>query len=64
MEHDGAEWTYEDLCAKWNGYCYDNEILRLVDVIPEVEANQTELTYPMFLNPYTYEVSAQRANHP
>ena len=50
MDHDGSGLRYEDLCAKWNYYCYDNEILRLSETIPSIEANETQLTYPMYLD--------------
>ncbi len=29
VEHEGVELNYEKLCAHWNSYCYDNDILRL-----------------------------------
>ena len=50
MDHDGSGLRYQDLCAKWNYYCYDNEILRLSETIPSIEANETQLTYPMYLD--------------
>ena len=61
VEHDGKYWNYETMCAKWDGYCYDNEILRLSDIIPSVEANDTDITYPMFFHPYTFEVSCSHS---
>ncbi len=50
-----ADLRYEDLCAKWMGYCYDNEILRLSELVPDVESGEVNLTYPLFFSPYTFE---------
>ncbi len=55
VPHEGASLGYETLCAKWQGYCYDNEILRLSELVPEVESGGVELTYPLFFSPYTFE---------
>lgn len=48
--------TYYDLCAQWNYNCYDNEILRLSDVIPSIEVGDYNLTYPITFHPETFEV--------
>ena len=47
---------YEDLCAKWAGYCYDNQILQLSGLIPEIEAGNISMTYPLFFDPNNFEV--------
>ena len=61
---EGAAWVatndglyrYEDLCARYNNYCYDNEILGLSDLIPSVEVKEVNLTYPVYFDPYTFQV--------
>ena len=46
---------YEELCAQWNQYCYDNEILRMADLMPGIESGEMTITYPLFFDPYTFE---------
>lgn len=46
---------YDDLCAIWNSKCYENNVLDLYDLMPEVEAGEYNLTYPIMLNPNTFE---------
>jgi len=55
VEHDGQRWGYEQLCARWKGYCYDNEILRLSEHIPDVESGAISLAYPVYMDPSTFE---------
>jgi len=31
VEHEGVEYKYEDLCAKWGGECYTNSLLSFAD---------------------------------
>ena len=63
MEHEGSNLSYyheipdQELCAKWNYNCYDNDILRLSDIIPKIEAREENLTYPIYFHLHTYEVS-------
>ena len=56
IEHEDSNLTYYDLCAKWNYNCYDNEILRLSDIIPSIEVGDYNLTYPITFHPETFEV--------
>ena len=53
--HEGKQLRYEQLCAHWNQYCYDNEILRMDRIIPEVESGDLKITYPFFFDPYSWE---------
>ena len=56
VDYKDAQYTYSDLCATRNGYCFDNRILDLASIIPDVEQGITNLTYPIFFDPYTFEV--------
>lgn len=31
VSHEGQEYQYEDICAKWNGQCYTNSLLSFAD---------------------------------
>lgn len=31
VSHEGREYQYEDICAKWNGQCYTNSLLSFAD---------------------------------
>ena len=50
--HEGNILDYVQLCAQWNQYCYDNEILRIANLMPEIETQEQKITYPVFFNPY------------
>jgi hypothetical protein len=58
VEHEGVELNYEKLCAHWNSYCYDNDVLRMAYIIPNIVAGELNITYPIFFNPYNFEVSS------
>lgn len=47
--------TYSDLCATYNGYCYENEILLLATIMPAIENRNISLTYPIFFDPNTFK---------
>ena len=53
--HEGNKLDYPTLCAQWNTYCYDNEILRMANLMPEIEAGEVKMTYPLFFDPLTFE---------
>ena len=55
VPHEGNTLKYAQLCAQWNSYCYDNEILRMASLIPDVESGEIKITYPIFFDPYTFE---------
>ena len=57
VEYQGERLSYEDLCARWADYCYDNEVLRLSSIIPMVQTGEVNLTYPVYFDPYNFEVS-------
>ena len=55
VHYDGLDFRFEDLCARWDGYCQANDILNLADVMAEVEAGAFNLTYPLTFDPYTFQ---------
>ncbi|CAB4067981.1 unnamed protein product [Lepeophtheirus salmonis] len=58
LEYEHSTYTYTDLCAHWNSYCYDNEILRLSSIMGSVETGAINLTYPIYFDPNTFETYA------
>ncbi|XP_068239461.1 patched domain-containing protein 3-like isoform X2 [Palaemon carinicauda] len=46
---------YKDLCAIWDGQCYENDILDLHDLMPDIEIGNFSLNYPLMINPQTFE---------
>ena len=53
--HEGSQLKYAQLCAEWNQYCYDNEILRMADLMPDIEAGDIKIQWPIFFDPYSFE---------
>ena len=56
VSYEDKTYSYGTLCARWNGYCYDNEVLRLASIMPQIESGQIQVTYPLFFDPSTFEV--------
>lgn len=56
VEYDDRFVRYEDLCGIWDGKCYENNILDLNDLMPDIEKGEYNLTYPLMLNPNTFEM--------
>ncbi|KAK7083690.1 Hedgehog receptor activity protein [Halocaridina rubra] len=46
---------YNDLCAIWDSQCYENDILDLQELIPQVQNGTYNLTYPLMINPNTFD---------
>lgn len=46
---------YDDLCAIWDSKCYENNVLALQELMPQVENGTFNITYPLMLNPSTFE---------
>jgi len=55
IEHEGISYQYEDICAKWNGYCKYNEILGIAQMMPEVESGSFNLSTPLTFDPVTFQ---------
>ena len=55
FDQSAAVLSYSQLCAiALTGGCFANEILELGPYIPEVEARELNLTYPIWLSPDTF----------
>jgi hypothetical protein len=55
VKYEGLNFQYQDMCAKWGGYCKSNDILNLVDMMPELETGNMSLTYPITFDPVTFQ---------
>ena len=56
VEYRGNNYDFEKLCAIWNHKCWDNSILGINELLPEIESGEEELNYPVMLNPNNFEV--------
>ncbi|CAK9817866.1 Patched domain-containing protein 3 [Anthophora plagiata] len=54
--YEGEEFTYSQICAKWLDDCFTNDILNLHHVIDDVEQRKLNLTFPVTLNPITWDI--------
>ncbi|XP_071874799.1 patched domain-containing protein isoform X3 [Bombus fervidus] len=54
--YEGEEFTYSQICAKWLDTCFNNDILDLHHVIEDVEKRELNLTFPVTLNPVTWDI--------
>ncbi|XP_076034549.1 patched domain-containing protein 3-like [Oratosquilla oratoria] len=53
---DEQTYRYDDLCAITRGSCYENNVLDIHELIPEVLNGTFKLTYPTMFNPNTFEL--------
>ncbi|KAF0290223.1 Patched domain-containing protein 3 [Amphibalanus amphitrite] len=44
------DWTFEDLCARWEGKCLRNPIVKLAPYVPDVVSGKLNLTYPIWFS--------------
>lgn len=51
-------YTYEQMCARWMDDCFENDILNLDAVMDQVEGGDLNLTFPMMINPVTWDAHA------
>lgn len=47
--------SYRDICAKWEGECFENDILNLDKIMDEVVTGELNLTFPIMINPVTWD---------
>ena len=56
IEDHGYGYRYEDLCALViTGGCWENEILGLAKFMPEIEAGEMRMTYPIWFDTETFQ---------
>lgn len=48
-------YKYEDICARWIDECFENDILNLDVVMDQIESKQLNLTFPVMINPITWD---------
>ena len=49
-KEDGKDYSYYDLCAIKDGYCFDNSVLEIGKLMLDIESGNTTLTYPAYLD--------------
>ncbi|KZC09210.1 Patched domain-containing protein 3 [Dufourea novaeangliae] len=54
--YEGGVFTYDQICAKWLDECFSNDILNLHHIIKDVEKKELNLTFPVMLNPVSWEI--------
>ena len=55
FEHKGSIVTYDDVCAQWNGVCWQNEILGLGRYMQDIASGELPVTYPIWFDPETFQ---------
>ena len=53
---ENRNYTYEKLCAIWNDKCWENNILKLSELLPDIQKGEFELNFPVMLNPNDFEI--------
>lgn len=53
---DHEIYNYENLCAIWNDKCFENKILGLHELLPEIVNGSLLVDYPVMLNPNNFDV--------
>lgn len=57
-QYDGEKYTYRDICARWEGDCFQNDILNLDYIMDEILSKEINLTFPVMFNPATWDAHA------
>lgn len=55
---DGDEYSYTDICARWDDECFSNDILNLDYIMDEILSGEVNLTFPIMFNPVTWDAHA------
>lgn len=55
IKFDDDPYTYEDLCARSEGKCFENDILDFVPRIEDIESHKFWLKYPLWVNTDIYK---------
>lgn len=53
VDHDGETFSYREICARWEGECFTNDILNLDYILPEVNIRLVDC----FVNPINVKLS-------
>lgn len=51
-----VSFRFADICAKWEDQCFENDILNLDAIMPEVVKGELNLTFPIMINPVTWDM--------
>lgn len=51
----GLEMSYADICATWQGQCWQNDILKPAPYAAQIETGEMKLTYPIWFDPQTFQ---------
>lgn len=50
IDYMGRTWTYEDVCARWDGKCYETAMTKLSRIIEEIrQPGGEDMTWPMHI---------------
>lgn len=49
VEYDGEVFSYKEICARWEGECFTNDILNLDYILPEVIATNHAIKIQRFI---------------
>ena len=55
VEFFGETKHYVDLCARWQQDCFQNTVLKLAELIPDIETGKVNLSWPFYFHPETFE---------
>ncbi|KAL7634063.1 UNVERIFIED_CONTAM: hypothetical protein RMT77_015391 [Armadillidium vulgare] len=51
INYKGRDYSYKDICAKWNNQCISNKVLDLYEYIESIENGSFKINYPTMLSP-------------
>lgn len=51
VTYKGRTFFYRDICAKWESNCYENRVMNLQPLIPDIEKGNFYVNYPIMLFP-------------
>jgi hypothetical protein len=62
FEYMDRVYTYEDVCARWRGKCYETATTKMLKIIDEVERNSSSassntepIDWPIFVSPEDFD---------
>jgi len=63
VEHEGVEYKYQDLCAKWGGECYTNSLLSFADTFAVLSRGVFRESVENYYKNYTGKFGFEVANN-